>query len=89
MVLVDIQSLHISQSELHEITLSLSKETRNENGCISYNSYKNVDDNGVSEVILFKSSESHTEHMNSQHVMDFLTHYQELDLKFQVKKCYL
>lgn len=86
LVVVNIKSLLISQAELHRITLSLACRTREELGCLEYNCYRSIDDDSVSEVILFDNKEAHKAHMNSPHVLDFLNEYQSLNLQYSVQR---
>ncbi|MGV2985996.1 putative quinol monooxygenase [Vibrio sp. E150_011] len=86
MVVVQMQSAHISQDELYTITLALVKKTREEPGCIDYNCYKNIDDDSVMEVILFENTDAHQAHMSSPHVLAFLDKYQSLNLQYAVQR---
>ncbi|MFA0442714.1 putative quinol monooxygenase [Vibrio sp. 10N.222.51.C12] len=86
MVIVQMQSTHISQDELYTITLTLVNKTRQESGCIDYNCYKNIDDDSVMEVILFESADAHQAHMSSPHVLAFLDKHQSLNLQYAVQR---
>jgi len=87
-VIVNMKSSIISQSELYEITLTLTEETRSEPGCLNYNCYKSIDDDSVLEIISFESLDAHKSHMNSPHVLAFLDKYQALKLQFNVQRSY-
>ncbi|GIU06090.1 hypothetical protein TUM4261_08960 [Shewanella sp. c952] len=86
LVVVNMQSKHISQQGLYDITLSLVDKTRQEPACLEYNCYSSIDDDSVMEVILFENVDGHQTHMNSPHVLAFQAKYQALDLQYAVQR---
>ena len=84
-VIVKMTSQLNEYSQLLVIAKNLITPTRSETGCLAYELCVDSD-NVIYEVITFNNDEAHQEHMASDHVQQFLSDIETLQVSFDVQK---